>query len=166
MLAATFDTRRKPDLAVTLARRRKQRRQVRFALKTTPAQNRRIISTSSGLASSSKVTVFGSSAMPQIGQLPGSERTISGCMGQTYSALSDGARPLPVRAPCHTSGKHRASIPALRNPSDRHKFHRHLSSVSEKLAVRVRYVAAAANDRVDAGDARESQTSGTSRGSV
>ena len=31
------------------------------------------------------VTVRGSSAMPQMGQVPGSERTISGCMGQVYS---------------------------------------------------------------------------------
>src|SRR5918994_5907220 len=60
----------------------------------TPIQNLRVISTSSGLASSSKVTVLGSSAMPQIGQLPGSERTISGCMGQTYSVLTDGAETL------------------------------------------------------------------------
>ena len=37
------------------------------ALKTTPTQNRRVMSTSSGLASSSKVTVRGSSAIPQIG---------------------------------------------------------------------------------------------------
>ena len=61
------------------------------ALKTTPTQNRRVMSTSSGLASSSKVTVRGSSAMPQMGQKPGSGRTISGCMGQTYSVFTAGA---------------------------------------------------------------------------
>src|SRR5262245_64266297 len=61
------------------------------ALKTTQAQKRRVISTSSGLLSSSKVTVLGSSAIPQIGQDPGSERTISGCIGQTYSVFSAGA---------------------------------------------------------------------------
>ena len=36
-----------------------------------PTQNRRVMSASSGFASSSAVTVRGSSAMPQIGQLPG-----------------------------------------------------------------------------------------------
>src|ERR671924_1259835 len=61
------------------------------AVSATEIQNRRVISTSSGLASSSKVTVLGSSAMPQIGHEPGSWRTISGCMGQTYSVLTDGA---------------------------------------------------------------------------
>jgi hypothetical protein len=38
-----------------------------------------------GISSSSAVTVRGSSAMPQMGHEPGSERTISGCMGQVYS---------------------------------------------------------------------------------
>src|SRR4029077_16181975 len=61
------------------------------ALKITPTQNRRVISISSGLASSSRVTVRGSSAMPHIGHDPGSGRTISGCIGQTYSVLTDGA---------------------------------------------------------------------------
>ena len=32
----------------------------------------------------------GSSAMPQIGQLPGSSRTISGCIGQVHSVLTTG----------------------------------------------------------------------------
>ena len=58
---------------------------------TREIQNRRVMSTSSGLTSSSKVTVRGSNAMPHIGQKPGSGRTISGCMGQTYSVLSEGA---------------------------------------------------------------------------
>src|ERR1039458_10159218 len=49
-------------------------------------QNRRVMSRSSGL-SSSTVTVRGSSAMPQIGQLPGSARTTSGCIGHVYSLL-------------------------------------------------------------------------------
>ena len=40
-------------------------------LSTRLIQNRRDMSTSSGLAASSAVTVRGSSAMPQIGQLPG-----------------------------------------------------------------------------------------------
>src|ERR1700674_3164355 len=52
-------------------------------------QNRRVMSRSSGL-SSSAVTVRGSSAMPQIGQFPGSARTICGCIGQVYSRLVAG----------------------------------------------------------------------------
>ncbi len=48
-------------------------------------QKRRFMSTYSGLAASSTVTVRGSSAMPQIGQLPGASRTISGCIGQVHS---------------------------------------------------------------------------------
>ena len=35
--------------------------------------------------------VRGSSAMPQIGHEPGSERTISGCIGQVYSIRVAGA---------------------------------------------------------------------------
>ncbi len=54
-------------------------------------QKRRVISTSSGLGASSRVAVLGSSAMPQIGQEPGSSRTISGCIGQTYSIRVAGA---------------------------------------------------------------------------
>ena len=41
----------------------------------------------SGLAALA-VTVRGSSAMPQIGQVPGPSRTICGCMGQVYSMRS------------------------------------------------------------------------------
>ncbi len=48
-------------------------------------QNRRVMSASSGSASSSAVTVIGSSAMPQIGHAPGRSRMISGCIGQVYS---------------------------------------------------------------------------------
>jgi hypothetical protein len=51
----------------------------------TLTQKRRVIETSSGFGGSSSVTCRGSRAIPQIGQLPGSERTISGCIGQTYS---------------------------------------------------------------------------------
>ena len=53
---------------------------------TTPTQKRRVISASSGLPASPAVGVIGSSAMPQIGQLPGPSRTISGCIGQVHSA--------------------------------------------------------------------------------
>src|SRR4026208_643260 len=54
-------------------------------------QNRRVMSSSSGLGASSKVSVLGSRAIPQIGQAPGSDRTISGCMGHTYSVRVAGA---------------------------------------------------------------------------
>src|SRR5687767_7156289 len=53
-------------------------------------QKRRVMSVSSGLSSSS-VMVRGSSAMPQIGQLPGASRTISGCIGQVHSVFVAGA---------------------------------------------------------------------------
>src|SRR4051794_40217550 len=49
-------------------------------------QKRRRMSRSSGFSSSPPaVTVRGSRAMPQIGQLPGRSRTICGCIGQVYS---------------------------------------------------------------------------------
>ena len=47
--------------------------------------SRRVMSASSGLTSSAAVISRSSRAMPQIGQAPGSDRTISGCMGQVYS---------------------------------------------------------------------------------
>ncbi len=53
-------------------------------------QKRRVMSASSGFASSPAVTTRGSSVIPQIGQLPGSERTICGCIGQTYSVFETG----------------------------------------------------------------------------
>ncbi len=46
---------------------------------------RRRIATISVFSSSSAVTVLGSRAMPHLGQLPGSSRTISGCIGHVYS---------------------------------------------------------------------------------
>src|SRR4051812_47675374 len=49
-------------------------------------QNRLVMSTSSGFGDSAFVTVRGSSAIPQIGQLPGPFLTIWGCMGHVYSA--------------------------------------------------------------------------------
>jgi hypothetical protein len=52
-------------------------------------QNRLDISASSGF-DSSLVISRGSNAMPQIGQMPGSERTTSGCMGHVYSARDEG----------------------------------------------------------------------------
>src|SRR5713226_10282797 len=53
-------------------------------------QKRRVISDSSGDASSPALTTRGSNVIPQIGQLPGSERTICGCIGQTYSVFETG----------------------------------------------------------------------------
>src|SRR5689334_7804948 len=50
-------------------------------------QNRLDMSINSGFASSSTETVLGSNAIPQMGQVPGSDRTISGCIGQVYSVL-------------------------------------------------------------------------------
>jgi hypothetical protein len=47
-----------------------------------PIQNRRVMSSSSGLGPASATTSSGSSAMPQIGQLPGPSCRICGCMGQ------------------------------------------------------------------------------------
>jgi hypothetical protein len=41
------------------------------SVSTAPIQSRRVMSRSSGLGPASAVTVRGSSAMPQIGQLPG-----------------------------------------------------------------------------------------------
>src|SRR5215813_3394205 len=50
-------------------------------------QNRRVMSCSSGLASSVTEGVRGSSAIPQIGHVPGPGLTIWGCIGQVYSVL-------------------------------------------------------------------------------
>ena len=61
------------------------------AVRTALPKRRRVMSLSSGLSGSSAVTVRGSKAIPQMGQEPGSERTTSGCMGQTYSVLTAGA---------------------------------------------------------------------------
>jgi hypothetical protein len=52
------------------------------SVKTSPIQNRRFMSTSSGLGPDSAVTSAGSSVMPQIGQVPGPTWRISGCIGQ------------------------------------------------------------------------------------
>ena len=58
------------------------------AVRTRLIQNRRPIAASSGFASSSASTVFGSSAMPQMGQVPGSFRATSGCMGQVKTVCA------------------------------------------------------------------------------
>ena len=61
------------------------------AVSTSDHVNRRVMSSSSGLRSSS-VTVRGSSAIPQMGHAPGASRTISGCIGQVQSVRVAGAR--------------------------------------------------------------------------
>src|SRR5271168_207683 len=53
-------------------------------------QKRRVISASSGDGSSPATAARGSNTIPQIGQLPGSARTICGCIGQTYSVFETG----------------------------------------------------------------------------
>ncbi len=59
---------------------------------TTETQKRRVMSRSSGFSSPSSVTPKrGSSAMPQVGQVPGASRTISGCIGQVHSVFTGGA---------------------------------------------------------------------------
>ena len=52
-----------------------------------PIQNRRVMSSSSGLGGSSGETVLGSRAIPHSGQLPGVACTTSGCIGQVYSTV-------------------------------------------------------------------------------
>jgi len=64
---------------------------------------RRVMSMSSGLGPSSRDDSSGSSAMPQIGQLPGASRRICGCIGQVQivPAAASGGTPL---AGCATAG--------------------------------------------------------------
>ena len=51
-------------------------------VRTRPTVNRRVMSASSWFGAASAETETGSSAMPQIGQLPGPSCRISGCIGQ------------------------------------------------------------------------------------
>jgi hypothetical protein len=60
-------------------------------LSARPARKRRLMSANSGVSASPAVTERGSSAMPQMGQLPGRSRTTWGCMGQVYSTFVAGA---------------------------------------------------------------------------
>ena len=57
-------------------------------LKPTHTQKRRVMSSRWTSSTASSVTVRGSSAMPQIGQLPGASRTISGCIGQVHCTFA------------------------------------------------------------------------------
>ena len=52
------------------------------SVSASPIQNRRVMSTSSGFGPASAVTASGSSAIPQIGQLPGPSWRTWGCIGQ------------------------------------------------------------------------------------
>src|ERR1700735_1242110 len=56
----------------------------------TLAQKWRVMEISSAFGGSARVAVRGSSAIPQIGHVPGASRTISGCIGQTYSVIDPG----------------------------------------------------------------------------
>jgi hypothetical protein len=58
----------------------------RGTVSAAPIKSLRVMSSSSGLRSSSATGLRGSSAMPHFGQLPGPRRTISGCIGHVYSA--------------------------------------------------------------------------------
>src|SRR6201981_1487964 len=70
-------------------------------VRATLIQKRRVMPESSGFSSSDALTVRGSRAIPQIGHEPGSERMISGCIGQVYSMLAadslgtEGSRAMP-----------------------------------------------------------------------
>src|SRR5207249_5669328 len=74
-------------------------------------QKRRRIESYSGSASTAAKTSIGSSAMPQMGQLPGPNRTISGCIGQVYrvsfssDAASDAVALACSIAPCPRSAE-------------------------------------------------------------
>jgi len=55
-------------------------------------QKRRVMEINSSLGASSAETARGSSAIPQMGQLPGPAETTSGCIGQVYPAGAELAR--------------------------------------------------------------------------
>src|SRR5438309_6512681 len=60
-------------------------------VRATLIQKRSVILASSEFCSLSPEMSLGSSAIPQIGHDPGSGRTISECIGQTYSVFTDAA---------------------------------------------------------------------------
>ena len=99
-----------------------------------------------GIASSSNVTVRGSSAMPHIGQEPGSERTISGCIGQTYSVFTVGADGAAGSRAMPHLGQAPASTRAPRGPSDRHRFPARFYLIDDCAQPRVRAHAPLAGD--------------------
>ena len=51
-------------------------------VRTSPTQNRRVMSASSRFSPTSAVALTGSSVIPQMGQLPGPTWRICGCIGQ------------------------------------------------------------------------------------
>src|SRR5687767_12927338 len=55
------------------------------APRTTPIQNRRVMSASSGFGASLTSGTRGSSAIPHFGHVPGPSCTTSGCIGHVYS---------------------------------------------------------------------------------
>jgi hypothetical protein len=82
-------------------------------VRTRLIQKRRVMSTNSGFGPSSMTTVVGSSAIPQIGQSPGSSRTTSGCMGQVYWVRVGKAGAAVSRAMPHMG---QAAGPSLSTP--------------------------------------------------
>lgn len=58
----------------------------------------------------------GSSAIPQIGQLPGSSRTISGCIGQVHRV--PGAARSPTFAALPDAKNHGSASNFVRHPSE------------------------------------------------
>ena len=88
------------------------------SVRTRLSQKRRLMSTSSGLASSAAFGARGSSAMPQRGQAPGSERTTSGCIGQVYSAPggADGSARGPAQRAGSARKRSRRAQPPRRSP--------------------------------------------------
>jgi hypothetical protein len=77
-----IDSHCQPNNSAPIARAR------RGTERTALIHKRRLMSTSSGLGPSSSVDISGSSAMPQIGQLPGPIWRICGCIGQIQIAPS------------------------------------------------------------------------------
>src|ERR1044072_8787067 len=76
-------------------------------------QKRLDMSSNSGLGRSSNVTIFGSSAMPQIGHAPGAFSRTSGSIGQTYSTVAPVGTVVGVVARC--AGGTRNAAGSLRN---------------------------------------------------
>src|SRR5258708_2442925 len=76
-----------------------------------PTQNRRVMSASSGLRSAPAAGIIGSSAMPQIGQLPRASRITSGCIGQVQEPAPEGGADLAL--PANRPG-------SASNPPDQH----------------------------------------------
>ena len=90
-------------------------------------KNRRVMSTSSGLGGSSRLTTLGSRAIPQIGHEPGPSCTTSGCMGQVWgralnaSASAEGRVAGSVVAPVAERNWSGAFSKPARQPSQQNR---------------------------------------------